>query len=400
MKIGIDIRPLQGEGTRYRGIGKSMQSFLVEFSKITSRDQSFVFYVDPIEPLPNDIMNLFSPFSTVTVPRPRFSNVKHYKVIASAYKPVRPSKTEIDVLLQYDPTLGIPSSVPSIALFHDLIPLLFQQHRSLVDENLLGKLKVTLALYIHKLKYRRMLQSYKHAAQIIAISDSSRNDLLKYVKGIDPNRVKTIHLGAGRKHITTKTISQKIKDLAKQRYLLYVGGVDYRKNIVGLLKDFYTLKGSYPDLKLVTVGKEFSLKKVLHELGWTQLLNSKPRFAKDVIAPGFLSDQELEYLYRNAVVFPFPSKYEGFGLPVLEAMEQQCPVVAYANSSIIEVAGNAAILVQDGQSLAPAVSKLLDSETLRKRLIKKGIAQANKFTWAKNASETMVLIKGTASYRK
>lgn len=393
MKIGIDVRPLQGEGTRFRGIGKSMQSFMVEFSKLTTPDQEFVFYIDPEDPLPEDILKLFPNHRTIAIPAPKFKNVKHYKVIASAYRPVRPKSDEVDVLLQYDPTFGIPSSVPTVAQFHDLIPLLFRHNRPMDDENLIGKAKVILARYIHRAKYRRMLESYRNAAHVIAISDSSRNDLLKYVGGIKPTKVTTIHLGAGRKHVAKGTISKKLRDLAKQRYLLYVGGIDYRKNIVGLLEDFYTLKQTYPDLKLVTVGKEFGLAKVLEELGWTKVLKSNPRFAKDVIAPGFLSDKELEYLFKHAAAFPFPSRYEGFGLPVLEAMEQECPVAAYANSSITEVAGDAAILVKDGESLVPAVAKLLDDPILRTKLIKKGISQAGKFTWEKNASKTMEILK-------
>lgn len=386
------MRPLQGEGTRFRGIGKAMQSFLVEFTKLATPNQSFVLFVESGKDLPKDILGLFPNYETIKVPPSVLRNKKYIRVFASAHRNINPKPGVVDVLLQYDPTLGIPSSVPTVVQFHDLIPLLFKHKKSLKNENVLGKIKVTAAMYVHGIKYKRMLGTYRKAAHILAISESSRNDLLKYVGGISPQKVSTVYLGGGRKHIAKGKIRRNIVELGAQQYLLYVGGIDFRKNITSMLKDFFELKTTYPELKLITVGKEFGLTEVLSDLGWNKVMSSNPIFAKDVVVPGFLSDKELEYLYQHAEAFIFPSRYEGFGLPILEAMEQGCPVVAYANSSIIEIAGDAAILVKDGNPLVPAIKKLLEEPKLKQKLVQKGRFQVTKFTWEKTAFETMTII--------
>ena len=122
--------------------------------------------------------------------------------------------------------------------------------------------------------------------------------------------------------------------------------------------------------------------------------SKKNNLEKYVITPGYVSDGELSYLYENAEAFVFPSRYEGFGLPVLEAMQSGCPVVAYDNSSIPEVAGNAAILVKDGESMVPALEDLMQDKGKRKALIEKGYKQAEKFSWKRTAQETIKVLEG------
>jgi glycosyltransferase involved in cell wall biosynthesis len=117
---------------------------------------------------------------------------------------------------------------------------------------------------------------------------------------------------------------------------------------------------------------------------------------KQVITPGFISDSDLAWLYGHAMAFVFPSRYEGFGLPVLEAMQAGCPVVAYDNSSIPEVAGDAALLVPDGDSLVPAITKVLKDEALRQTLIQKGKARAKRFSWDRTARETLGVLSEAA----
>ena len=126
------------------------------------------------------------------------------------------------------------------------------------------------------------------------------------------------------------------------------------------------------------------------------MMKNYPEYAKDVLTPGFISDVDLQYLYKQAVCLVFPSRYEGFGLPVLEAMAIGCPVVAYRNSSIPEVAGEAGLLVNDGDPLAPAIEKVLKDPKLRKDLIAKGRKQAAKFSWEKTAQRTLAVLREAA----
>lgn len=394
MYIGIDARPLQGE-TQYRGIGKALGHMLNSLPKHLSTDDKLVFFVDDGLPLPK-LLSTFSDKRVIKIPTSRLGRTRYVRSVLPSYRPIKPSSKDVDVLLQYDASLGIPTTVPTVSAFHDLIPLLFRGQEKKDTAKLVRRTKNAMAREMYWKKYMRVLNNYKSARIILAISESSKKDLLKHMKNIDPSSVDVVYLGVNNNDRPAAG-SDKIHKLTKDPYLLYVGGIDLRKNIVGLLDTFYDLKPNYPDLKLITVGKEFSLEDQLEDLGWRTKLNSKPEYAKDVIAPGFLPDEDVLYLYHHASAFVFPSLYEGFGLPILEAMQLGCPVVAYANSSVVEVAGTAGILLPDRQPMAPSIEKLLKDSSLRKSLITKGKKQAAKFTWDRCAKETLSALKRAAN---
>jgi len=178
-----------------------------------------------------------------------------------------------------------------------------------------------------------------------------------------------------------------------KRYILYLGGFDYRKNVVTLLHAYKKFSESHSDIYLTIVGKlpehpnplVPDLKSVVHQLG----------LEEKVIFPGYVADQDLPAYYAHAEMFVFPSLYEGFGLPVLEAMNYGCPVVSSKNSSIPEVAGDAAILVDphNAEDVANAMAKIADDRELRQTMIQKGLEQARKFSWEKCARETLEVFK-------
>lgn len=190
--------------------------------------------------------------------------------------------------------------------------------------------------------------------------------------------------------------SNSIKNLASKRFLLYVGGIDSRKNIMKLLQSFFNLKSENPDLRLVVVGKEFEFKDQLKDIGWTNLMDANSQFMNDVISTGYINGDDLTYLYSRAEAFIFPSSYEGFGLPVLEAMQAGCPVIAYNNSSIPEVTGDAALLVKDGESLTPAIQKVINDADLRQSMIKIGKKQAEKFSLKTTVQEIIDITNSVA----
>jgi glycosyltransferase involved in cell wall biosynthesis len=233
-------------------------------------------------------------------------------------------------------------------------------------------------------KYMQVLASYKKARAIAAISEASRQDYIKYLDAKAGNKVINIESAQAITNnlITTqdKRIIKKLK-LQNVPYLFYIGGIDQRKNILQLLKDLKTLLPRNPNLKLVVAGKEFELIKVLDGLGWNSFLQENPNVKKSVVYAGFVTYGEATVLLKNACVFPFPSLYEGFGLPPLEAMHVGCPVVCYSNSSLPEVVGKAALIVKDGEPLAPAIQKILSSKKLGLELRQQGQEQAAKFTW-------------------
>lgn len=396
MRIGIDARPLQGE-TQYRGIGKALYNTINALSDLDLDHIKFILYVDSGLPLPENI-KLPKSATYKYIPTSKIGRLKYIRVIIPPYRKIRPSANDIDVLLQYDFALGIPEHIPTVAMFHDLIPVLFKDYeKQNSEESLIGKLKYVTGKYLHWRRYLTRLKAYQKATRIVAISERSKHDLMNYMPNLNTDNIHVGYLGVSDLvDVDNQNISDSINKLSKHRYLLYVGGIDVRKNVVGLLRDFYELKADWPDLKLVMVGKEFELKRNLQDLGWYDVLKTNEGYAKDIIMPGFISDAEVRLLYRNASAFIFPSRYEGFGLPVLEAMQMSCPVVAYNNSSIPEVAGKAALLVEDGESMVGAISSLLDDRKLRTRLIANGKLRAKQFTW-KNTAHTLLNVLLEAS---
>lgn len=127
---------------------------------------------------------------------------------------------------------------------------------------------------------------------------------------------------------------------------------------------------------------------------------AKSRFKADIIRAGFVELADLAGLYSAALTLVFPSLYEGFGLPILEAMACGCPVVAYRTSSIPEVAGTAAILLDPSQDLAEAVTRLIQDEQTRATKIAAGFTQVGKFSWERTAAETLKVLQESASVER
>ncbi len=391
MKLGIDARPLQGE-TQYRGIGKALEFFLITLATSITANDSLIFYIDGGLPKPK-LLSIFHGQRIIVIPTSRLGRAKYIRSMLPSFKPIKPETEDIDVLLQYDASLGIPTTVPTVTMFHDLIPLLFRPQEKRQLSRGLRKIKNASAREMYWRKYLRTLNLYRRASRIIAISESSKSDLLHHVRGISSKDISVVHLGVSPTLGNVKNVSLETKALAVKPYILYVGGIDLRKNVAELVRTFHVLKPLYPDLRLIAIGKEFSLHNQLREVDWFNAIAERPEYSKDIFAPGFVSGDNLAYLYSHALVFLFPSRYEGFGLPVLEAMQAGCPVIAYDNSSIPEVAGKAALLVKDGAPLAPAIKKVLEDKTLRDNLISRGRRQASQFTWDKTAQETVKILR-------
>ncbi|MDQ4078327.1 MAG: glycosyltransferase family 4 protein, partial [Chloroflexota bacterium] len=174
-------------------------------------------------------------------------------------------------------------------------------------------------------------------------------------------------------------------------YALFVGTIEPRKNLVSLLKAFRITRERHPNLKLVLAGKKGWLYEevfqTLHKLG----------LESEVIRLGFVPDEDLPALYSAARYFVYPSLYEGFGLPVLEALACGTPVICSDRSSLPEVAGDAAILVAPDEigALVQAMERVLIDSTLRQAMRERGIEQARRFSWERAAKETLALYGNT-----
>lgn len=387
MRIGIDIRPLQ-TASQYRGIGRVLFNILY-YGKDKLNKHSLDFYAESNLKLP-EIIKSFNNAEVIWI-NSGFRKKRFIRAIISEYKTAKPRK-DTDVFLQVEASLGMPTNVKNVVFFHDAIPIIFRKEE-LKSQNIgLLSFKRQAASNLYWKKYIKTLDCYKRASEIITISNHSQKDLNKFVlKGVKV-KSKVVHLSAT--PLTTKETRPSF--IPKEKYLLYVGGIDYRKNVVGVLRDFAEVRKSEPNIKFIFVGKEFSKTSELDDFGWSQTI-AKFKLKDGIIIPGFVPDEELAYLYSHALAFVFPSKYEGFGLPVLEAMQSGCPVIAYKNSSIPEIAGDSAILVNDNKSMAPAILRILKEDDLRNDLIKKGKIQVSKFSWKKTAAETIRTLEEVGS---
>ncbi len=225
---------------------------------------------------------------------------------------------------------------------------------------------------------------------VITFSNNTKKDIIKYFK-INPDRI-YITPQATRYSANDLNADELLKlqpsvnyDFSKP-YLLFVSTLEPRKNVVTLIQAFNYLKKKHKvEHQLVLIGqkgwKYQSIFEAIEASQWKQ----------EIHYLNYLSDEQVALFYSQAEVFVYPSHYEGFGLPVLEAMSLGAPVITSNTSSLPEVAGNAALLVNpnDAVELAESILKVLDSSQLRHELIQKGKERAKLFSWQKTAQETL-----------
>lgn len=303
---------------------------------------------------------------------------RRYLSLAQAYKLVRYIRGQdgiVHLSNQHFARYGLFLNQPFIVTVHDLIRCCFSFASETISQKILLKLDT---MYI------------KRANHIIAVSENTKGDLIKYLK-IPEEKISVIYNGVD--HNIFKPYNVKLLD---QPYILYVGSERRRKNLVGLFEAFAALKSEFPELKLVKVGgpgrsKQFrshAMKK-LSSLG----------IAEDVIFVEYISELDLACYYSSAALLAYPSLYEGFGLPPLEAMACGCPVVTSNVSSLPEVVGEAGIMVDpyDTNSLVQAMRQVLTDRELRDNMVRAGLEQSKKFSWEKTAELTMQVYKKVAA---
>ena len=224
------------------------------------------------------------------------------------------------------------------------------------------------------------------AKKIIAVSQSTKNDLIKIYK-ISPQKIKVIYNGFNQ-YKGIKASALKEKKLQKP-YILYIGTLQPRKNLINLIQAFYKFNQIYPQFKLIIAGKKGWLYQKIFEEVENLGIEDKVFFTD------YVTDHQLVYLYQNAFCLVMPSFYEGFGLPVLEAMNFRCPVIASFSSSLPEVGGDACLYFnpQDVNNLTEKLMKLKSDILLRKKLINKGRERIKLFSWDKCGQETLQILK-------
>ena len=393
--ICLDLRALQ-IGHQNRGIGMHIRSILENLSE---SDDRYLFYCfdesDPIEKLgiktkvnykivqsPTIDTSINSFDSLLNIPR----------LIFHRFGPLR--KLKPDVFVQFDFMLGLPRwrGIRKVMIGYDLIPLIMRNdylpgvrhawnHTSGKKQKIKAIMRSLYYQFRHWLHYR----TYKRADKIVCISEASSESFHKLL-GIQKSRLAVSHLAPVSFDVTPDdTVAKKIG----KPYIFYIGGTDVRKSLKDIVHSYNIARGRGEDIALVLAGNEFrEVDNVPDIKGRNAILYSPYR--NDIHLVGFVNDSEKVGLYTHARAFAFASTFEGFGLPVVEAMAASCPVISYNNSSIPEVAGDAVRLVKTGDivDLACGIIELSDQK-LREQRITDGVNQAKKFNWNRHV-DTLV----------
>jgi glycosyltransferase involved in cell wall biosynthesis len=244
------------------------------------------------------------------------------------------------------------------------------------------------------LAYKLVISRAIHKSEkIIAVSKFTKKDIEKKFK-VKKDKIKVIYEGVSDLGIYNNENSDKDKKLLKnynigdRRYLLYVGNAYPHKNLEGLLDIFKKIKKDFPSLLLVLVGGDDYFYQRLKK--YAQSLNLSN---KDVIFTNYVSDKDLASLYRNSLAYVFPSLYEGFGLPPLEAMAHNCPVVSSNRTSLPEILGEAALYFDPNNNIDvyEKLKKIIKNKHLRQELVEKGKMQINQYNWFSSAYSTYKL---------
>ncbi|MFZ5366151.1 MAG: glycosyltransferase family 4 protein [Patescibacteria group bacterium] len=233
-------------------------------------------------------------------------------------------------------------------------------------------------------------RSIKKASHILTISESTKNDIIKEYK-IPENRITVTYPGYDRKKFKIANLKFKIEKIKKRYkipgdYILFLGSLRPSKNIEGLLSAYHTLMHDNPDLCLVVAGKKGWMYQGIFEK--TKELSLEKR----VIFTDYIPEEDVPALMSGAKVFIMPSFWEGFGIPVVEAMACGVPVVVSNAGSLPEVAGRAGVIVDPYKSedIARGIVEALKN---REALVKKGLEQVKKFSWEKCAKETLKVLE-------
>lgn len=314
---------------------------------------------------PRDLLPAYPNVTYRVIQRPRLWT---HTALGPAVRHSRPDVFFVPAHVIPWPGVG---DVPAVVTIHDLGYLRFPGSHPLIDR-----------LYLDW----STRHSARTARRVIAISQATADDLIE-LNGVPRQKVRVVHSGVDEAMVAAP-LPERFG--ISGSYILHVGSLHPRKNLARLIEAFALIKDTLGGLQLVLAGRpgwEYGrLLEKIDELG----------LAGRVILPGYVSDEERSALYRGARVYAFPSLYEGFGFPVLEAMAHGAPVVCSNTSSLPELVADAALTVDplDVQGLAEAVEQLLVDETLRRDLVQRGFRRVELFSWESCARSTLdVLIE-------
>lgn len=380
MNIGLYIEHLHGKKT---GVGQSGFHLALNLARLDPENHYFLLTPSPLDRMDNGRLAQY-PNIKVLDQNLLGRRISDDRVLIPLWLqfhlPFLCKRIGLDVYLHTGsiwPPLLFRLAKRQLVFIYDVIPLLFPEfhHRH--------------TYYYYRLTRAINMHSYDH---FLTISDTSKKDLITLF-GLPEDRIAVFPLGKDERFA-------KVEDMTRNRmvrekyglpesYLLFAGTLEPRKNITRLLQA-YAMGKAREALKLVIAGKKGWLYEEIFET--VKRLNLEER----VIFTGFVDDDDLPSIYSMARVFIFPSLYEGFGLPVVEAMACGVPVITSNVASLVEVSGGAAILVDplDAKALADSIDQVALSDSTLARLCSASVARAEKFTWDQAARRTLDVLLG------
>jgi glycosyltransferase involved in cell wall biosynthesis len=356
------------------GVGRVLENYLVHLARIDTRNDYYIY----VNPEFVDLFDLGNPrFRVISNGVPAGASLKNHLWTQTGFvKAVRRHAADLVILPQIN--LYVRKLAPTLLFQHDLIE--YHVANQVITKMLFRKFAIPHAI--------------KLADRILCVSQNTVEDMKRFL-GVPAEKMVMVHSGINHEQIYPRDAAEAEK-VARERYgmgkafLLYVGTLTLpQKNLVRLVEAFDAVRKRGHDVELLLAGAfgkdhERILQRI-EELG----------LREHVRTPGYVADEDLPYLYSAARAFCFPSLYEGFGLPVLEAMACGCPSVTSNVSSLPEVAGDGAKLVDphDVEGIAGALSEMLTDEAQREAYSRRGIAQAQKFCWPDAAAKLLEVIE-------
>jgi glycosyltransferase involved in cell wall biosynthesis len=362
MRIAINLIPFYS----IQGIETFAQNIIAELLKL-SRDEIFILTAE-------DSPNIFN-FQNANVVKIKRLKGKFKKTLWQQFQlPIWLKNLKIDML--FSPSLHAPIFWKNkIVTIHDCAYDRFPEFDN----------------FLSKIYFKLMFWSAKYfSKKIITVSEFSKKELINLHK-INPDKISVIYESVPEIPNIEKDSSRKVLQKFKinKPYFLFIGNTRPRKNILGLIKSFdLFLKNTRNDYLLVIAGKIdkrfIDLNKKIKNMG----LENK------IILTDFVSQEEKTALYRETLALTFPSFYEGFGLPILEAQSLEIPVLTSNTSSLPEIAGNGALFVNpyNTDEIANNMDRISKDEVLRQSLIKNGLDNIKRFSWKKSAKQLYEII--------
>lgn len=362
-RIAIDARKWQDYG-----IGTYVRNIVRSLATLDHENEYFLFCHREDAPTLSDLSATFFP---VVEESGGYSVREHWSI------PNQLRRLKIDLF--HAPHYVLPLFTPcrSVVTIHDCIHLRFPEY-----------LPGPGALHYAKFM---MGSALKRSRLTFTVSEASRRDLLRYFPATPERKIHVVHNAIDPELLEAPDADELVRVRERyqlaERFVLYAGNIKPHKNLPRLIESFARLRalGGFDDVQLMIIGDEIGKYPELRRRVEEFHVRPYVRFF------GFVPERTLASLYRLASVFAFPSRYEGFGLPPLEAMACGTPVVTSNVSSLPEVVGDGALLVdpEDGEAIAGALASILSNKALVQELTAKGRTQASRFNWHESARKTL-----------